>query len=61
VWNTGGCASWYLDAEGRNTTIWPDHTYQFVRRTRRFDASRYEVVARRPDRQEALVAAGGGR
>jgi cation diffusion facilitator CzcD-associated flavoprotein CzcO len=61
VWNSGGCSSWYLDAEGRNTTIWPDHTYQFVRRTRRFDASRYEVVARRPDRQEALVAAGGGR
>ena len=44
VWNTGGCASWYLDAEGRNTTLWPDHTFRFVRRTRRFDAHRYELA-----------------
>jgi hypothetical protein len=41
VWNTGGCASWYLDAEGRNTTIWPDYTFRFRRRTRRFDAESY--------------------
>ena len=26
VWNTGGCTSWYLDASGRNTTIWPGTT-----------------------------------
>jgi hypothetical protein len=43
VWNSGGCASWYLDAEGRNTTLWPDHTYRFVRRTRRFDVGSYEL------------------
>ena len=29
VWNTGGCASWYIDAEGKNTTIWPDFTFRF--------------------------------
>jgi cation diffusion facilitator CzcD-associated flavoprotein CzcO len=23
VWMTGGCNSWYLDDNGRNTTIWP--------------------------------------
>ena len=23
VWTTGGCQSWYLDAHGRNTTLWP--------------------------------------
>ena len=46
VWNSGGCASWYLDAEGRNTTIWPDYTYRFVRMTRRFDPAKYEAVAR---------------
>jgi hypothetical protein len=44
VWNTGGCASWYLDKEGRNTTLWPDHTFRFVRQTRSFDAGRYELV-----------------
>jgi cation diffusion facilitator CzcD-associated flavoprotein CzcO len=47
VWNTGGCASWYLDDEGRNTTLWPDHTYKFAARTRRFDSASYELTARR--------------
>ena len=45
VWNSGGCASWYLDAEGRNGSIWPDYTFRFTRRTRRFDATSYEVVS----------------
>jgi cation diffusion facilitator CzcD-associated flavoprotein CzcO len=44
VWNTGGCASWYLDREGRNTALWPDHTFRFVRRTRHFDAGSYVLV-----------------
>ena len=46
VWNTGGCASWYLDDQGRNTTIWPDYTFRFRRRTRRFDARAYELTAK---------------
>jgi cation diffusion facilitator CzcD-associated flavoprotein CzcO len=41
VWNTGGCKSWYLDANGRNTTLWPGYTWQFRRRTRHFDPWRY--------------------
>lgn len=45
VWNSGGCSSWYLDAEGRNTTLWPEHTFRFRARTRRFDPARYELVA----------------
>jgi len=40
VWATG-CASWYLDARGNNTTLWPDFTFRFRRRTRRFDAGAY--------------------
>jgi cation diffusion facilitator CzcD-associated flavoprotein CzcO len=44
VWNSGGCASWYLDEAGRNTTLWPDHTWKFIRRTRRFDTSAYELT-----------------
>ena len=43
VWNAGGCASWYLDARGRNTTLWPDFTWRFRRRTRRFDAGAYAL------------------
>ncbi|MFJ5089253.1 flavin-containing monooxygenase [Streptomyces sp. NPDC088674] len=48
VWNTGGCTSWYLDASGRNTTIWPGTTAEFRAATRRVDLLEYEV--RRPPR-----------
>jgi cation diffusion facilitator CzcD-associated flavoprotein CzcO len=41
VWNTGGCASWYLDATGKNTTIWPYFTWRYWRKTRRFDPAPY--------------------
>ena len=44
VWNTGGCASWYIDAEGKNTTIWPDFTFRFWNETREFDAAAYELA-----------------
>ena len=40
VWMSG-CASWYLDADGKNTTIWPDFTWRFRHRTRRFNARAY--------------------
>jgi cation diffusion facilitator CzcD-associated flavoprotein CzcO len=41
VWNTGGCSSWYLDATGRNTTIWPYFTWRYWQKTRRFDPAPY--------------------
>ncbi|MGW1254373.1 flavin-containing monooxygenase [Streptomyces sp. NPDC002513] len=44
VWNTGGCTSWYLDASGRNTTIWPGTTTEFRNATRRVDLGEYQVV-----------------
>jgi cation diffusion facilitator CzcD-associated flavoprotein CzcO len=40
VW-TSGCASWYIDADGKNTTIWPDFTFRFRHRTRRFNTKAY--------------------
>jgi cation diffusion facilitator CzcD-associated flavoprotein CzcO len=43
VWNTGGCASWYIDAQGKNTTIWPDFTFRFWKQTREFDVAAYEL------------------
>lgn len=43
IWTRGGCTSWYLDSEGRNTTLWPSFTFQFRRLTRRFDASEYST------------------
>ncbi|MEW1654532.1 MULTISPECIES: NAD(P)/FAD-dependent oxidoreductase [unclassified Streptomyces] len=48
VWNTGGCDSWYLDANGRNTTVWPGTTGEFRRATRQVDLAEYEVI--RPPR-----------
>jgi hypothetical protein len=41
VWTAGGCASWYLDAHGRNTTLWPTFTWRFRRATRRFQTAEY--------------------
>ncbi|MCY0951813.1 flavin-containing monooxygenase [Streptomyces sp. H27-S2] len=44
VWNTGGCTSWYLDAQGRNTTVWPGTTGEFRKETRTVDLAEYEVI-----------------
>ena len=45
VWNTGGCKSWYLDKTGRNTSLWPDFTFVYRRRTRRFDPDHYAITS----------------
>ncbi len=41
VWTAGGCASWYLDRSGRNSTLWPGFAFAFRRALRRFDAQSY--------------------
>jgi cation diffusion facilitator CzcD-associated flavoprotein CzcO len=46
VWNSGGCASWYLDENGKNTTIWPGFTWPFRQETRHFNPADYELTAR---------------
>ncbi|MEA2682397.1 MAG: hypothetical protein QOK05_725 [Chloroflexota bacterium] len=43
VWNAGGCASWYLDQNGKNTTLWPTYTWKYRRLMRRFDPAQYEA------------------
>jgi hypothetical protein len=55
VWNAGGCASWYLDANGRNTTLWPTFTFRFMRQLRRCDLSNY-VTRRRVARPLSVPA-----
>lgn len=45
VWNAGGCSSWYLDANGRNSTMWPTYTFRFRNKTREFDISNYRIVS----------------
>jgi cyclohexanone monooxygenase len=44
VWSTGGCASWYLDEHGRNTTLWPRATFTFRGQLRSFDLDQYVVT-----------------
>ncbi|MGW2270670.1 flavin-containing monooxygenase [Streptomyces yangpuensis] len=56
VWNTGGCTSWYLDANGRNTTVWPGTTGEFRRETRSVDLAEYEVVRARDRERVPAVA-----
>lgn len=51
VWNNGGCASWYLDEQGRNTTLWPTFTFRFRRLLRRFNPADYELAPARRDRE----------
>ncbi len=46
VWNTGGCASWYLDDAGRNTTLWPGFTFELRARLRQFDLKNYVTTSR---------------
>jgi cation diffusion facilitator CzcD-associated flavoprotein CzcO len=47
VWESG-CHSWYTTASGRNTNNWPDHTFIYRYRVRRFDLAAYRVMPKRP-------------
>jgi cation diffusion facilitator CzcD-associated flavoprotein CzcO len=47
VWESG-CHSWYTTADGRNNNNWPDHTFLYRHRVRRFDLASYRVMPKRP-------------
>jgi cation diffusion facilitator CzcD-associated flavoprotein CzcO len=47
VWESG-CHSWYTTPDGRNTNNWPDHTFLYRHRVRRFDVASYRVMPKRP-------------
>jgi cation diffusion facilitator CzcD-associated flavoprotein CzcO len=42
VW-ASGCQSWYLNTQGKNTTIWPDLASAYRKATRRVNPADYEV------------------
>ena len=50
IWTAGGCKSWYLNENGKNTTLWPGFTFVFRRQVARFDVRDYHV-------EKAAVAA----
>ncbi len=45
VW-ASGCNSWYLSDDGRNDTLWPGYTFDYWRKTRRFDPSAFNLEGR---------------
>jgi cation diffusion facilitator CzcD-associated flavoprotein CzcO len=53
VWNSG-CNSWYLSDSGKNFSIWPDYSFNFIRQTKTLNLVDYDVVKR-----EALSEAQG--
>jgi cation diffusion facilitator CzcD-associated flavoprotein CzcO len=56
VWVSGGCASWYLDATGRNSTLWPDTTFRFRQRVARFRPDEYRGEPARAPSSADVVA-----
>ncbi|MEY4763855.1 MAG: hypothetical protein RI907_528 [Pseudomonadota bacterium] len=42
VWQSG-CKSWYLNEQGRNTTLWPGFTFVYRLKTRRFKLGAYRT------------------
>jgi cation diffusion facilitator CzcD-associated flavoprotein CzcO len=56
VWLAGGCASWYLDKHGHNTTLWPDFTFRFRKLTKKLDRENYVgIPAGAPSRTEVAA------
>lgn len=56
VWTAGGCLSWYTDATGRNSTLWPGSVRAYQRRLREFQPGDYltssKQAAPAPERVE---------
>ncbi|APE35111.1 monooxygenase [Nocardia mangyaensis] len=45
VWLTGGCESYYTTPDGGNAGLYPNWSFEYRRRTKRFDIESYEVSA----------------
>lgn len=44
VWQAGGCSSWYQDAQGRNTTLWPGTVAEFEKRMAQSGLEQYTPI-----------------
>jgi cation diffusion facilitator CzcD-associated flavoprotein CzcO len=45
VWSKGGCTSWYQDASGSVTSMWPRSMWSYRRLMRRFETADHRVVS----------------
>jgi cyclohexanone monooxygenase len=57
VWLTGGCASWYLDKQGHNTTLWPDFTFRFRKLLKTLDRENFVGTSAQAPARTSEVAA----
>lgn len=59
VWNAGGCSSYYIDANGRNSSIYPWTTIRFRRDTKDFRLADYQLDPPNPavSAEKAMVTA----
>lgn len=57
VWVRGGCTSFYLDANGRNSTLWPYPAARFRLTLRRFRPADYRIVAQQAPRAQESARA----
>jgi cation diffusion facilitator CzcD-associated flavoprotein CzcO len=58
IWLNGGCSGYYTTADGkRNSGIWPDWSFNYRRKTKRFVAANYDVQSA----DNALVRTGDAR
>ncbi|MFJ7300228.1 flavin-containing monooxygenase [Streptomyces sp. NPDC099088] len=48
VWETGGCQSFYRDANGRNATLYPDWTFTYRRHATRWKPDAYHLTPPAP-------------
>ena len=44
VWQSGGCVSWYQTKSGKNVTLWPGFTFTFMKKTKKFEPEKYELM-----------------
>ncbi len=60
VWNSGGCSSYFIDRNGRNSTVWPWSTLEMRRQLSHFNLDEYLIdqpinqsVSTQPSQQTA--------
>lgn len=51
VYNSGGCSSYYLDENGKNSFSWPWSTGRMRREVPRFDSTEFTIAQRELDRE----------
>ncbi len=56
VW-TSGCQSWYTNAQGKNTTLYPRLTLTFRKKTKKFNPADYQLIQQTvPDKEQHITS-----